>query len=97
MLTHAEMAHLKTLARLELSAEETEELKGDLDRLLNYFDTLSQLDTGGTQELARPVEVDSVFRNDVVRAGLEPDAVMALAVESEDGFFRVPRTVDGGE
>ncbi len=97
MLSDAEMTHLKTLARLELSAEETEGLKVDLNRLLEYFDTLSQLDTDGVQELARPVAVSSVFRDDVVQRGLEPDAVMALAVESEDGFFRVPRTVDGGE
>jgi len=97
MLSDDQMDHLKTLARLELSAEETESLKGDLNRLLDYFELLSQLDTDGVQELARPVAVDSVFRDDVVQRGLEPDAVMALAVESEDGFFRVPRTVDGGE
>lgn len=97
MISDAEMTHLKTLARLELSAEETEGLKGDLNRLLEYFDTLSQLDTEGVDELARPVAVDSVFRDDVVQRGLEPDAARALGVATENGFFRVPRTVDGGE
>jgi aspartyl-tRNA(Asn)/glutamyl-tRNA(Gln) amidotransferase subunit C len=97
MLTDAEMAHLKTLARLNLSDEETEALKGDLNRILDYFGLLSQLDTDGVEELARPVDVSNVFRDDVVRPGLEPDTVMALAVESENGFFKVPRTVEGGE
>lgn len=95
MLSDAEMAHLKTLARLELSDSETEALKGDLNRLLEYFDTLSQLDTEGVNGLARPVDVSNVFRDDVVQRGLEPDAARALAVESEGGFFKVPRTVDG--
>ena len=97
MLSDAEMEHLKTLARLELSFEETEGLKGDLNRLLDYFELLSQLDTDGVEELARPVAVNNVFRDDAVRQSLEPAAVTALAVESENGFFKVPRTVDGGE
>lgn len=44
MPTDAEMAHLKTLARLE-SESETESLKGDLNRLLEYFELLSGLGT----------------------------------------------------
>lgn len=97
MLTDAEMDHLKTLARLEVSPEETEVLKGDLNRLLEYFQTLSELDTEGVEELARPVAVSNVFRDDVVEPGLKPQAAQQLAVESENGFFKVPRTVDGGE
>jgi aspartyl-tRNA(Asn)/glutamyl-tRNA(Gln) amidotransferase subunit C len=97
MLSDVEMAHLKTLARLELSDAETEALQSDLNRLLEYFDTLSELDTDGVDELARPVETSNVFREDVVQPGLEPEAALALAVDRENGFFRVPRTVDGGE
>lgn len=97
MLSDAEMEHLKTLARLELSEAETETLKGDLNRLLAYFDLLSELDTNGVDELARPVDVSNVFRDDVVQAGLESRTVQALAVETEGGFFKVPRTVDSGE
>lgn len=97
MLSDAEMTHLKTLARLELSDTETEALKGDLSRLLEYFGTLSELDTDGVTELARPVATSNVFREDVVQRGLEPEAALALAVDAENGFFKVPRTVDGGE
>ncbi len=97
MLSDDEMTHLKTLARLELSDTETEALKGDLNRLLDYFDTLSELDTNGVEELARPVATANVFRRDEPRAGLGQDAAKALAVEAENGFFKVPRTVDGGE
>lgn len=97
MLSDAEMTHLKTLARLELSDTETEALKGDLSRLLEYFGTLSELDTDGVEELARPVATSNVFREDMVQRGLEPEAALALAVDAENGFFKVPRTVDGGE
>ncbi len=97
MLTDAEMEHLKTLARLRLSDAETQSLRGDLNQLLGYFDLLSELDTEGVDELARPVALSNVFRDDVIERGLEPGAAEALAVAGEGSFFRVPRTVDGGE
>lgn len=96
-LSDAEMAHLKTLARLELSESETEALKGDLNKLLGYFESLSELETDGVEELARPVATTNVFRQDVTRSGLDQEAADALAVEAENGFFKVPRTVDSGE
>ena len=97
MLSDAEMSHLKTLARLELSDEETEQLKGDLNSLLTYFDSLSELDTEGVEELARPLELSNVFREDAVKQGLGQETDERLAVESQDGFFKVPRTVESGE
>ena len=97
MLTDAEMEHLKTLARMEVSPEETEALKDDLNQLLGYFELLSELDTEGVEELARPVALHNVFRDDAVVVGLEPQTAQNLAVENDGGFFKVPRTVDGGE
>ena len=97
MLSDAEMAHLKTLARLELSDEETEQFKGDLNSLLTYFDSLSELDTEGVEELARPLELSNVFREDAVKQGLGQETDERLAVESQNGFFKVPRTVESGE
>lgn len=96
-LSDTEMVHLKTLARLELSDSETEAVKGDLNKLLTYFETLSELDTEGVEELARPIATANIFREDVTRTGLTQEAADALAVEAENGFFKVPRTVDGGE
>ncbi len=97
MLSDAEMDHLKTLARLELAPAETEALKTDLNKLLTYFDRLSELGTEGVEELARPVVLSNVFREDTVQGSLGQQGAVSVAVESENGFFRVPRTVEGGE
>ncbi|MGL4611093.1 MAG: Asp-tRNA(Asn)/Glu-tRNA(Gln) amidotransferase subunit GatC [Trueperaceae bacterium] len=96
-ISDKDMQHLKTLSRLELSPEETESLKLDLNAMLGYFDQIKHLDTEGVEELARPIDVYNVFREDVAKASLEHDAAMKLANETEDGFFKVPRTVDTGE
>lgn len=93
-ISDQDMAHLKLLARLELSQEETERLKGDLSAILGYFEQLKDLDTEGAEELARPIHTENVFREDAVLPPLSHETVMALAVEAEGGFFKVPRTVD---
>lgn len=92
-----EMEHLKRLARLELSPEETESLKADINKTLNYFESINELDTEGVEELVRPVHSVNVFRADKVVPTLSHDEAMSVAVEQEDGYYKVPRTVDTGE
>ncbi|MEM6429993.1 MAG: Asp-tRNA(Asn)/Glu-tRNA(Gln) amidotransferase subunit GatC [Deinococcota bacterium] len=96
-ITTEEMEHLKRLARLELSAEETEHLKGDINKTLDYFTLLNELDTDGVEELVRPVQSVNVFRADKVVPTLTHEDAMSVAIEHEDGFYKVPRTVDTGE
>jgi aspartyl-tRNA(Asn)/glutamyl-tRNA(Gln) amidotransferase subunit C len=91
------MQHLKTLARLELSSEETEALEHDLNAMLGYFEQIKHLDTTEVEELARPIDVYNVFREDVVQPSLPHETAMNLAVEQEGGYFKVPRIVDTGE
>lgn len=89
-----DMAHLLKLARLELAAEEAEQLKADLSRILDYFNQLAALDTEGVAPLARPIEHEGVYRDDVLGTPLPQTRALALAIEQEAGFFKVPRTVD---
>ena len=96
-ISDKDMQHLKTLARLELSPDETHHLKHDLNAMLGYFEQIKDLDTEGVEELARPIATYNVFRVDTPRASLEQEAALKLANEHEGGYFKVPRTVDTGE
>jgi aspartyl-tRNA(Asn)/glutamyl-tRNA(Gln) amidotransferase subunit C len=96
-ISNKDMQHLKTLARLELSEDETEHLKHDLNAMLGYFDQIKHLDTEGVEELARPIAIYNVFRDDTPAASLTHDEAVTLANETEGGYFKVPRTVDGSE
>ncbi|HEX7022461.1 MAG TPA: Asp-tRNA(Asn)/Glu-tRNA(Gln) amidotransferase subunit GatC [Trueperaceae bacterium] len=96
-ISDEELAHLANLARLELSPGEALTIRSDLNSLLGYFEQLRNLDTDGVEELTRPVATRNVFRDDEARPGLAPEEVLALAVDTEDGFVKVPRTVDTGE
>jgi len=88
------LAHLARLARLQLDAEQGEELQGDLRSLLDFVDQLRELDLSGTDELLRPVAPPATQREDMVRPGLPRQAALSNAPEAKDGMFQVPRTVE---
>ncbi|GEM47031.1 glutamyl-tRNA(Gln) amidotransferase subunit C [Deinococcus cellulosilyticus NBRC 106333 = KACC 11606] len=94
MITSAEMEHLKKLARLELSGEETEQIQLEMNKILSYFEKLQELDTEGVEEMQRPIDLVNVFRDDVVGDMFPHETAMGLSVEQEEGFFKVPRVVE---
>lgn len=54
------------LAKLELSAEEKEQAKKDIGRMLDYVDKLNELDTADVEPMSHVFPVHNVFREDVV-------------------------------
>lgn len=93
-ITDAEIAHLKKLARLEMDADETSLAKRDINKILESFEALQKLDLDGLPEMPRPVPLKNVLREDVVEPGFTQLEALSVAVEAEDGFFKVPRIVE---
>ena len=93
-ITDAEIAHLKKLARLEMDAVETERAKRDINKILESFEALQKLDLDGLPEMPRPVPLANVMREDVAQPGFTQPEAMRVAVDAEDGFFKVPRIVE---
>ena len=82
------------LAKLELSEEEKEAAKKDMEQMLDYIDTLNELDTTGIEPMSHVFPVQNVFREDVVTNGDERDKILLNAPEQKDGTFKVPKTVE---
>ena len=82
------------LAKLELSGREKEEARADMEKMLNYIDTLNELDTEGIQPMSHVFPVQNVFREDVVENGDGGKDTLANAPERRDRAFVVPKTVE---
>ena len=82
------------LAKLELSDEEKEQAKKDMANMLDYIDTLNELDTSGVEPMSHVFPVNNVFREDVVTNGDDREEILANAPEAKGGAFVVPKTVD---
>ena len=77
------------LAKLELSEEEKEQAN-----MLDYIDTLNELDTSGVEPMSHVFPVNNVFREDVVTNEDDREEILANAPEAKDGAFVVPKTFD---
>ncbi|MBD5464774.1 MAG: Asp-tRNA(Asn)/Glu-tRNA(Gln) amidotransferase subunit GatC [Lachnospiraceae bacterium] len=82
------------LAKLDLSAEQKEQAKKDIGRMLDYIDKLNELDTEGVEPMSHVFPVSNVFREDVVTNGDDSANTIQNAPEEKDGMFMVPRTVE---
>ena len=82
------------LAKLELSDEEKEQAKKDMANMLDYIDTLNELDTSGVEPMSHVFPVNNVFREDVVTNGDDREEILANAPEAKEGAFVVPKTSD---
>ena len=81
------------LAKLELSGEEKEAAKADMERMLDYIDTLNELDTSEVEPMSHVFPVHNVFREDVVTNGDNQEQTLANAPLRKEDSFEVPKTI----
>ena len=77
------------LARLRLSAEELEQMRTDLSRILGYIDMLKEVDVSDVPPTAQVTDLFNVMREDQARPSLPREDALANAPEQQDGMFRV--------
>lgn len=81
------------LAKLELSGEEKENAKADMETMLDYIDILNELDTDGVEPMSHVFPVRNVFREDVARDVDGSADALANAPLKKDNSFKVPKTI----
>ncbi len=89
-ISRDDVVYVAGLARLELTDDELERFTGQLAAVLDHAADVEALDTAGVPPTAHPLALVNVLRDDVVRPGLEREAVLAAAPSVEDDRFRVP-------
>ncbi len=88
------MEYVGILAKLELTQEERQAAKKDMERMLDYIDKLNELDTSGVEPMSHVFSVNNVFREDIVEDRDGGEDTLANAPERRERAFVVPKTVD---
>jgi aspartyl-tRNA(Asn)/glutamyl-tRNA(Gln) amidotransferase subunit C len=94
MLSRDEVARIAALARLELTPDESEVMRGELNAILAMVDALGQVDTRGVEPMAHPQEAAQPLREDVVTEADARVAYQASAPAVEDGLYLVPKVIE---
>lgn len=93
-LSREEVAHLGTLARLDLTDEEIDHYAGQMNVILDSISQITSVAANDVPAMSHPVPMTNVFREDVVTQGVDREAVLAAAPAAEDDRFKVPRILD---
>lgn len=91
---HARAKRLAELAGLTLRDGEIEALGRDLERILGYVGTLSEVDTSGVAPLASPNEDAAALRDDTPERTTSAESVLASGPLTRDGAFVVPNVLE---
>lgn len=87
------MEYVGILAKLEISGEEAQAAKKDMEAMLDYIDKLNELDTSGIEPMSHVFPVSNVFREDVVTNGDGSADTLKNAPSRKNGGFMVPKTI----
>ena len=90
---HIDVRYVAHLARLELCDEEIATFQVQLEAILGYVETLSQLDVSGIEPTAHSVPVFGRMRTDEPHTSLPLQAVLQNAPDQAQGQIRVPKVV----
>ena len=93
-LTRAEVEHVAMLARLALSEQELERMRGEMASILGQMAILNELDTSHIPPSPVVVPLDTVMADDEPRPSLPVADVLANAPAAEDDQFRVPAILE---
>ena len=88
---------LSRLAMLQFDAEEREEIKTDLEKMIGFVDKLKELDTTGVAPLLHMAGEVNVLREDVPGRMLTQEEALQNAPLHNQQAFLVPKVIKKDE
>jgi aspartyl-tRNA(Asn)/glutamyl-tRNA(Gln) amidotransferase subunit C len=92
-ISKAEVLHVAHLARLDIHDADIDRFADQIGTILDYMDTLKQVDTTGVVATSHAITLTNAFREDEEEIHLSQDASLANAPERDDGAFVVPKVI----
>jgi aspartyl-tRNA(Asn)/glutamyl-tRNA(Gln) amidotransferase subunit C len=82
------------LARLELAADEKEEMIKDMNKILDFMAKLNEVDTTGVEPLVYMSDEVNVFRDDVAKQEITPAEALLNAPKHDNKYFLVAKVIE---
>lgn len=92
-VTKDDVRRTARLARLHFSDDEQEQLAGELSRILDYADKLSELDTTGVPPMTHVFSHGAV-RSDEVEERISREEALQSAPDTDGAHVRVPAALE---
>lgn len=97
-ITPEEISETAILARLKVEGDEAVEVASRISAILALVEQMQAVDTNGVAPMANPHDAKQILRKDVVQDPAiqqqQRDDLLAIAPESENKLFLVPKVID---
>jgi aspartyl-tRNA(Asn)/glutamyl-tRNA(Gln) amidotransferase subunit C len=84
---------LSELARLRFSDAEKEMIKKELKQMIDFVDTLKEVDVSGISPLSHVSEAMNRFRDDQVKGSVSREQALLNAPQTDGIYFQVPKVI----
>ena len=89
-----EIEKLATLARIAIDESTVAEVTERLGSVLELVDQLQAADTSGVEAISHPMQGTQRLREDEVTELNQRQALQAIAPDTEEGLFLVPKVIE---
>ena len=86
--------HIANLSKLSFEGPEKEAIRQDLERMINFVDKLSELDTAGVEPLIFMSHEVNRLRNDMPENTVSHEEALRNAPKKDSDYFRIPKVLD---
>ena len=92
-LDFEQVRKISKLSRIKMTDDQINKMRFELDKIFNHIDVIKNADTEKVEPTGHSVDLDSVFRNDVVENSTSVKDVLRNAPDTEDDFFSVRKII----
>ncbi len=89
-----EIEKLATLARIAIDDSTISDVSQRLSSVLDLVDQLQAVNTEGVEAMSHPMQATQRLREDEVTEINQREAFQAIAPETKDGLFLVPKVIE---
>jgi len=93
-ITEELIDHIAHLARLEFQGEDKVSIKKDMERMIEFVDKLSEVDTTNVEPLIFMSEEINRLREDESKVTVTHEEALINAPKKDSDYFRIPKVLD---
>lgn len=92
-ISKEEIIHIAKLASLNLSQEEIEKYTKDMQEILEFANTVNNVDTEKIKETIGANDNYNVFRKDEIKQTISKEELLKNAPSQDEGMLRIPKVL----
>ena len=85
---------IANLAKISISEDQIEKLESEISSILNWVDTLNEVDTENIEPMSNSLTNFLQMREDIVNDGEKGSQILSNSPAEDKNFFVVPKVIE---